>query len=367
MTTPNNGSGDGLDEFVESICGDDPFRIEEDLGRGFVRLRTSEAERRQAVQDIRSTEDAVIELLRNARDANAEHIFLAFSKHDERRTVIVIDDGIGIPAEMHDAVFRSRVTSKLDSSTLDRWGIHGRGMALYSISVNADEAMIQCSERGIGTSVKMVTDIRHLPEKTDQSTFPRFEVVSGTYAMRGPKNILRIVAEFAFEHKDTLRIYCGSPSEIASVLYEYGLATVTPSQRAFTEDLNSVELIRRLGYATDPAGFVEIAMGLGLDLSERTARRIMDTRAAVPSIMDRIVSEAFPKTPSSSPRKRTPATPRRDESRIRFNEDDLGLFADSMERAYRELASKYSLEGSVSPTISQSKGVLTVEFPLMKD
>ena len=59
--------GDGnLASFIEDVCGEGHLRVETDLGGGFVRLRSSEAERRQAAQDIRSSEDIIIEMLRNA-------------------------------------------------------------------------------------------------------------------------------------------------------------------------------------------------------------------------------------------------------------------------------------------------------------
>ena len=53
--------GDFLDASSESR-----LRVESDLGDGFVRLRVTEAQKRQAKQDIRSAEDVAIELLRNA-------------------------------------------------------------------------------------------------------------------------------------------------------------------------------------------------------------------------------------------------------------------------------------------------------------
>ena len=45
--------------FVASVNGEGHLRVEYDYGDGFVRLRTSEAERRQAAQDIRNTESIV--------------------------------------------------------------------------------------------------------------------------------------------------------------------------------------------------------------------------------------------------------------------------------------------------------------------
>lgn len=50
-------SDDDLIGFIASVSGDDHLAIEENLGDGFVRLKTAEAERRQAKHDIRCVED----------------------------------------------------------------------------------------------------------------------------------------------------------------------------------------------------------------------------------------------------------------------------------------------------------------------
>ena len=116
---------DSLGSFVESVCGESHLRVEDDLGDGFVRLRSSEAERRQAAQDIRCTEDIVIEMLRNARDAGARNIFLAVQRDDTARSLVIVDDGAGIPEAMHGRIFEPRVTSKLDTARMDKWGCTG--------------------------------------------------------------------------------------------------------------------------------------------------------------------------------------------------------------------------------------------------
>ena len=166
--------GQTLTTFVESVCGDSHLRVETDLGDGFVRLRSAEAERRQAAHDIRSTEDIVIEMLRNARDAQAKNVFLAVTREGGRRRLVMVDDGCGIPAALHGRVFEPRVTSKLDTMHLDKWGVHGRGMALYSIAVNAESARVAASAPGLGSSLLVETDLERVGEKTDQSTFPTF-------------------------------------------------------------------------------------------------------------------------------------------------------------------------------------------------
>ena len=96
---------EALEAFIENVCGDSHLRVEDDLGDGFVRLRSAEAERRQAAHDIRSTEDIVIEMLRNARDAHAKSIFLAVSREGQRRRLVMVDDGDGVPPSMHERIF----------------------------------------------------------------------------------------------------------------------------------------------------------------------------------------------------------------------------------------------------------------------
>ena len=83
------------------------FAVEDDLGDGFVRLRVSEAERRQAKQDIRCVEDAVIEMLRNARDAHARTIIMGTSRSGDARRIIVADDGDGIPERLRRSNIRA--------------------------------------------------------------------------------------------------------------------------------------------------------------------------------------------------------------------------------------------------------------------
>ncbi|MHB8895234.1 MAG: ATP-binding protein, partial [Candidatus Geothermincolia bacterium] len=130
-SSPPSGERDVID-FVSRVTDAARLRIEENLPFGFVRLKVAEAERRQAQHDIRSVEDIVTELVRNSRDAGAKRVMVAFQKEQGRyRKLTVIDDGRGIPVEMHDLVFEPRVTSKSEDFEEDRFGVHGRGMALF--------------------------------------------------------------------------------------------------------------------------------------------------------------------------------------------------------------------------------------------
>ncbi|MDR1412337.1 MAG: ATP-binding protein, partial [Actinomycetes bacterium] len=176
-------------QFVAEVAGEQALAVEEDLGAGFVRLNVSEAERRQARHDIRCSEDVLIELLRNARDAAARRLFVATATETReaetgqgqvaRRGLTVIDDGTGIPTSMMTRVFEPRVTSKLETMRTDRWGVHGRGMALYSIAANALSAAVVASGMGRGAAVRVELDCDAPGERADQSSWPKIRRNTG--------------------------------------------------------------------------------------------------------------------------------------------------------------------------------------------
>lgn len=354
-----------LSEFIDTVCGESRLRVEADLGDGFVRLRSSEAERRQAAQDIRSTEDAVIELLRNARDAGAAHIFVAAQRSGSARTVTVVDDGCGIPEAIQARVFEPRVTSKLDTAHMDKWGMHGRGMALYSIAVNAERAAVQASAPGLGASIVVATDTDKLPEKTDQSTFPRFEQgEGGVMAMRGPKNIVRTVAEFALEHRRDCAVFFGSPTEIAATLVAFGMASLSPAARAFCADPEAVPLVKRLALAADADDLAAACAALGLELSPRSARRILDGQIPpVPSMTDRLQSESFPAP--KAPRR--PGGARSGDARgLRLADEDVALIQRHLSRALDDIAARYYLEGVGPAQVTVAGDAIRITVPVEK-
>lgn len=258
---------DDLLSFVSSLAGDQSMRVEETLGGGYVRLRVSEAERRQAKQDIRCVEDAVIEMLRNARDAGAQHVFVATGREGAIRRITVLDDGTGIPPHLHKAVFEARVTSKLNSMHEDRWGVHGRGMALYSIYQTAVEARVMASDIGRGCALYVAYDTNEVTERADQHTWPDVtNMQAAEPVVKGPRNILRACTEFALESKDACRVYVGSTSEIVATM------RVRTPAASVAETPGIVQLAST---APDSRALARIAAGLGLDMSERTAHRII--------------------------------------------------------------------------------------------
>ncbi|GEM_PF-648981 len=202
-------------KFFEELKITENLKIEEDLGNGYVKLKISEAERRQALQDIKSVEDIVVELLRNSRDAKAKNIFIATKKFSEKnRKIIFIDDGIGIPPKFHDLIFQSRVTSKLEGSIKDSYGFHGRGMALFSIKLNVEKIFIVFSNLNKGTCLSIEINLEKIYEKKDQSIKPKVINHNGNiYLSGGVSNLNKILMEFVIQNPQ-INVYFGSPTQI---------------------------------------------------------------------------------------------------------------------------------------------------------
>lgn len=356
-------SGDSLLEFVSSVAGEELLKVEENLGDGFVRLRVSEAERRQAKHDIRCVEDACVELLRNSRDAGARRIFFATSKEGAIRRLVCIDDGEGVPAHLHEAVFEPRVTSKLDTMTVDTYGVHGRGMALYSLKANMVEAGVVWSQPEKGTALLAVADTSTLPERKDQSTWPEVEVTGGeTAVIKGPHNIPRAVAEFALAapHVD---VYVGSPAEVVSTMRrvataEHGVGRLF--ERGAGEHLPAWQ---RSATAVDTAELTGLSRSLyALPISERNAQRILsDEIGGLPPVAERLGARHV--DAEAAPRRVDLAKDRRS---VRLEQMDLDALAAAAADAFRRIAEKYYLHTDVEPRVTATSDEIRIRLSMRK-
>ncbi|MDR1088812.1 MAG: ATP-binding protein [Coriobacteriales bacterium] len=352
-----------LIEFVEQLSGEVHLRVEESLGDGFVRLRSAEAERRQAKHDIQHVEDIVIEMLRNARDAEARHLFVATHREEALRSLVVIDDGKGIPAALHKKVFEPRVTSKLDSMILDNWGVHGRGMALYSIASNAREALVQASAPELGSAIVVEANTEQLPERSDQSTLPTLrrngngQLEVGT----GPHNIARTVVEFALAEEQAIAVYLGSPAQIAATLLDFGQRSLKREELLFCKDVRLLPVVQRLAPAGDSAELQKSCEELGLSISERTAHRILagQIEPLEPLVKSILSSAKALRTSRGSPLK--------DSRGLQIAQEDSERFARALEAAFEVLGDRYYLSLVDLPRVRVKGNSITVRFDIEKD
>ncbi len=357
----NSDAGDLLD-FVSSVSGEVYLKIEESLGDGFVRLRVSEAERRQARHDIRWFEDVVVELLRNARDAHAQRLFIATSRDKDSRILTMIDDGVGIPPSLHEAVFEPRVTSKLETMVMDRWGVHGRGMALFSVRSNVSDIRVAASDSHQGASVTVVADTTDLPERTDQSQWPVVErdTAGRLEVVRGPHNVIRRVVEFACEHPE-LDIYLGSPAEIVATLHASARETLDTSQLLFSDQAERLPVWQRPATAADALELVEVCSDLALPVSERTAHRILGGHL---SGLDTVLSQVAGDddcSPESEP------DIYRDRRGLKIHHTDLERFKQDLARVFDDLAERYYVHLKGEPKVTVTRDGLRVRFDVEKE
>ncbi len=353
-----------LIDFVSSVSGDAYLKVEESFSDGFVRLRTSEAERRQAKHDVRSFEDIVVELLRNARDAHAQRIFIATVRDGQHRRFTMIDDGIGVPASLHERIFEPRVTSKLDTMVMDRWGVHGRGMALYSVRTNVESCRIASSDLHKGASITLESDVEALPERSDQSTWPVVERDDAGLlrVSRGPHNIVRKVLEFACEHPQ-VDIYLGSPAEVLATLHLSAREVLDSSELLFCDSDERLPIWQRPAIACDASDLVEVADQIALPISERTAHRILVSEIAP---LDTVLSHALEEENEGAA---PPAAPDiyRDRRGLKIHHADLARFRQELTSAFDTLAERYYLHLKGDPKVTVTRDGIRVRFDVDKE
>jgi histidine kinase/DNA gyrase B/HSP90-like ATPase len=226
-----------------------PYR---DLGAGFARLTGLEGTRRGPSR-IAYIEDALLELLRNARDAGARVVYVASTLKDRRyRTLTVLDDGHGIPESHKALIFEPGVTTRHLSPVPDPddpAAIHGAGLSLYHIKNAALGAEVLSASSP--TSIKTIFDTNALPERVLQS------------ATRPSQTNLRATVG-AFATKPNAAI--APPTQPAPLRAYYG-----PPARILATLLHN----RIIQQREDAARLTEVADGLGLGVSLRTAQRIL--------------------------------------------------------------------------------------------
>jgi len=113
-----------------------------------------------------------------------------------------------------------------------------------------------------------------------------------------------------------------------------------------------------------PEDFVEQASSLGIDISTRSARRIMDgSIKPVRSMLERLQSDSF-RTQRSTGR---PPAPNRSRSKgLKLDEKDVDLLRNEISRAFQDIADRYFLSRDVRPEIRVTGDSIRVSIPIEK-
>ncbi len=351
--------GDKIIDFVSSLESKKFLKIENDLGDGYFRLNTSEAEKRQARHDIKCVEDCVIEMLRNSRDAGAKKIFISTAKKsDGYRLFRIVDDGQGIPKQVHEAVFEPRVTSKIKQIIEDRYGVHGRGMALYSIRSSPANLELLHSAHALGSIFKMEIDTAKLSEKKDQSSYPKIKKGEDGLEVKGLRNVLRLLVEFFIDFPDVL-IYYGSPSEILATMIELGNKYIDSNQ----VNVDAAPFWARLSDSDHLEDLVLNAKRLfDIEVSTRNAHRILSGEI---SPLDSVSLDEIRERGEKGK-----------EPDIFFNDkhftknilnEDIENFTQAIKQKFRVLEEKYFIKLADEPEVKCGKRKITISLSLTTD
>ena len=226
-----------------------PYR---DLGRGFARLTGTEGLRRSP-RRLRCVEDALLELLRNSRDAGARNIYVASSLRARRyRTLVVIDDGRGIPETHKHLIFEPGVTTRhlapvaypdQNDASHDVL-LHGAGLSLYHIKNASLSAEVLSASSP--TAIRVLFDTRTLPEKSLQSG-------ARPSKTNLPATLVKFVEQAATNRP---RLYYASPARILARLLDH-------------------RIIHKDGDSKATWRLREAARELGLEMSLRTVQRVI--------------------------------------------------------------------------------------------
>ena len=372
-----------LKNFLSELNIKDSLNIEEDLGDGYVRLKISEAERRQSLQDINSVEDIIVEMLRNSRDAGSRNIFIGTKKiEDKRRKIYFIDDGGGIPPHLQNLIFESRVTSKLENGKKDPYGFHGRGMALFSIKLNVDDIRIIFSEKSKGASFYIDIDLSKIPEKKDQSLMPQIIKTDGNLnIIGGVNNIIKTIIEFQLQNRE-INFFFGSPTQILSTMREilrkdngkndYPKFDEWEKLSKFIQ--KNIIKVTEIPILTDNYTVMEIISKniFNMDISQRGIQRVIynEIKALEPLKIDPESGSGELRV-SSTDKEKTGKMPEKklklyDESKLasRFEDDEIRCIIKAAEDKIRELGDKYFVTTGENIEYKKANNIIKLSIEL---
>lgn len=383
MNTQNNSN---LNIFLEQLNIKDSLSVEEDLGNGYVRLKISEAERRQALQDINCVEDIFVEMLRNSRDADSKNIFIGTKKiEDKTRIIHFIDDGNGVPDTLKNLIFEARVTSKLENGTKDAYGFHGRGMALFSIKLNTRDIRITFSGKSMGASFFLDIDLDDVPEKKDQSIVPQIiKMDEDINIIGGVNNIIKTMIEFQIQNND-INFYYGAPTQVLSTMRENLKKKRSQGYYPTFKDWNSLmdfisqnEIkVTEIPILTDNYGLMgEIAEKIfNMNISKRGIQRIVynEVKPLEPLRLDLLEKTAEYDNSSEDkiiePKKSSKKDFKLklyDEAKLasRFKDDEIKVIIEPLEERFNQAGKKYFLSVNKNIEFKRSNNTIKVIIEL---
>ena len=153
-------------------------------------------------------------------------------------------------------------------------------------------------------------------------------------------------------------MYFGSPAEMVATARRRVKPTVEGSSLLFIDDLGELPVLERMHAAADASELMRVSASLGLDMSERTAHRII---AGQIHPQRNVLKRLTHKSDKSIERAIDLMKDRRG---LKISKGDAEEFSRAVERDFRTLADKYYLNLSDEPRIRVSRGKIVVTFDI---
>jgi hypothetical protein len=134
------------------------------------------------------------------------------------------------------------------------------------------------------------------------------------------------------------------------------------SELLFCDNLSKLPVWQRPAAAQDAGELVDIAVELGMPVSERTAHRILGGEYAVlNSVGGTVHRTGAPAVPVDSP------DIYRDRRGLKIHHTDLSEFRSDLEKAFDTIAERYYLHLRCEPKITVGRDQIRVRFDVEKE
>lgn len=201
--------------------------------------------------------------------------------------------------------------------------------------------------------------------KADQSSWPECERDEGgaIKIVRGPHNLLRCSCEFALEDKGACEVYIGSPAETIAAARRHVRIPRNVRERILQMKICDMPLLLRLRLAPDAEELADIASDLGLEISARTAQRILSGEIAPAQ-----GAYAYLRGKKVSARRSTRKVDLEKDARsIKISKEDLDKFRGMLARDFQYLEDRYYIDLAAPPEVRVSSGRLSCTFEFAED
>ena len=129
----------------------------------------------------------------------------------------------------------------------------------------------------------------------------------------------------------------------------------------FNDDVSSIRLTQRLAYASGADDLTSLAHGIGLEISERTAHRILAGSIAP---LRPLLKDARKRVIAAEPK---PSDLTQDARGLKVAREDLDSFSRRIEEAFDDISSKYFLNLRQSPKVRVRGDRITVTLDITKE